>query len=310
MLDRSRRFLALAAASCALAVTVVACSGGQHPATSSSASPAAAMPMPSSTPDIVPAGDGIRLGSGWFPFQHYKGLAFRWADNNAEITACPNATGRTVSMMIQPGPGVGSKPFRMTITGNQGDSLSTMVTGAKPIRIRIRRGVPAETFVLHAESKNLPTPHDPRILNFRALLVGIHSPITACRNDINFDGSPIELGKNWYTLEHYQGQTFRWVNDNAQIVLSKAQPAPVTLEAEVAAGPSLAGAPLQIAVQTAGGKTLAEQGPVAGRSYVAFRLPAEPKGTVLSLHVHSADAKVPHDPRTLNFRVFSLKIKP
>lgn len=309
MLDRSRRFFALAAASCALVVTS-ACSGGQRSATTSPGSPAATMPMPSSTPDVVPAGEGIRLGSGWFPFQHYKGLAFRWADNDAEVTACPSATGRTVSMLIQPGPGVGSKPFRMTITGNQGDSLSTTVNGAKPIRIEIRPGVPAETFVLHAQSRNLPTPHDPRILNFRALVVGIHSPITACRNGIIFDGSPIARGKNWYTLEHYHGQTFRWVNNDAQIVMTKAQPAPFTLEAEVEAGPSLAGAPLKIAVETVGGKTLAEQGPIVGRSYVAFHLPAQPKGKVLALHVQSDDAKVPHDPRTLNFRVFSLKVKP
>ena len=308
MRNGSRRFLALALVGGALSFTA-ACSGGQHAASPTPSSSAAA-PVPSSTPDIVPAGDGIRLGSGWFPFQHYKGLAFRWADNNAEVTACPSATGRTLSMLIQPGPGVASKPFRMTITGNQGDTLTTMVNGAKPVRIGIRSGVSAETFVLHAESKNLPTPHDPRILNFRALVVGIHSPITACRNGIIFDGSPIARGKNWYTLEHYQGQTFRWVNNDAQIVLTKAQPAPFTLEAEVAAGPSLAGAPLRIAVETVGGKTLAEHGPIVGRSYVAFHLPAQPKGKVLALHVKSADAKVPHDPRTLNFRVFSLKIKP
>ncbi|MGC8484330.1 MAG: hypothetical protein ACP5O6_01650 [Candidatus Baltobacteraceae bacterium] len=309
MFEGSRRFFALLGASCALAFTA-ACSGGQHPAATSTASPSAAAPMPRSTPDIVPAGDGIRLGSGWYAFQHYKGLAFRWADNNAEFTACPSGSHRSVSMLIQPGPGVGSKPFKMTVTGNQGDALTTMVNGVRPIRIRIRKGVAAETFVLHAHSKNLPTPHDPRILNYRALVIGIHSPITACRDGIRFDGSPIALGKNWYTLEHYQGQTFRWVNDNAQVVLTKAQPSPFTLEAEVAAGPSLAGAPLEIAVQGANGKTLVEQGPIAGRRYVEFHLPAQPKGAVLVLHVRSADAKVPHDPRTLNFRVFSLKIKP
>ena len=309
MLNRGRRIFALLGAGCVL-VLATACSGGQHPSAASSAAPVAAVPMPSSTPDIVPAGDGIRLGSGWYAFQHYKGLAFRWADNNAEFTACPTAAHRRVSMLIQPGPGVGSKPFRMTVLGNQGDRLVTVVNGVKPIRIAIRKGVAAETFILHAHSKNLPTPHDPRILNYRALVIGIHSPITACRNGIRFDGSPIALGKNWYTLEHYQGQTFRWVNNDAQVVLTKGQPAPFTLEAQVSAGPSLAGAPLKIAVQSANGKTLAEQRPIVGRSYVAFHLPAQTKGTVLTLHVQSADAKVPHDPRTLNFRVFSLKIKP
>uniref|UniRef100_E6Q5U0 Uncharacterized protein n=1 Tax=mine drainage metagenome TaxID=410659 RepID=E6Q5U0_9ZZZZ len=309
MLNRSRRNLALLGAGCVFALAT-ACSGGQHPSAASSASPVAAVPVPSSTPDIVPAGDGIRLGSGWYAFQHFKGLAFRWADNDAEFTACPTAAHRTVSMLIQPGPGVGSRPFQMTVSGNQGDSLTTMVNGVKPVRIAIRKGATAETFVLHARSKNLPTPHDPRVLNYRALVIGIRSPITACRNGIRFDGSPIALDKNWYTLEHYQGQTFRWVNNDAQIVLTKAQPAPFTLEAEVAAGPSLAGAPLKIAVQSADGKTLAAQGPIVGRSYAAFHLPAQPKGTVLTLHVQSADAKVPHDPRTLNFRVFSLKIKP
>ena len=309
MFEGSRKILSLLGACCVLALAS-ACSGGQHPSAASSSAPAASVPMPSSTPDIVPAGEGIRLGSGWYAFQHYKGLAFRWADNDAEFTACPTSTHRTVSMLIQPGPGVGSKPFQMTVTGNQGDRLTTVVNGAKPIRISIRKGVPAETFILHATSKNLPTPHDPRILNYRALVIGIHSSIADCRNGIRFDGSPIAIGKNWYTLEHYQGQTFRWVNNGAQIVLTKAQSAPFILEAEVEPGPSLAGAPLTIAVQGADGKTLAKQGPIPGRSYAEFALPALPKGTVLALHVKSAGAKVPHDPRTLNFRVFSLKIKP
>jgi hypothetical protein len=82
------------------------------------------------------------------------------------------------------------------------------------------------------------------------------------------------------------------------------------MEAEVEPGPSLGGAPLQISVRDASGKSIAQSSPVRGRAYVEFHLPAQPAGTVLTLSLQSRNAKAQNERRTLNFRVFGLKIKP
>ncbi len=260
---------------------------------------------------IVNAGDGIILGSGWYPLEHYRGLTFQWSRNDAEITACPDANDRTLAVLMEPGPGVGSKPFRLTITGNHGDQRSMIVRGREYVKIDVGANVPAETFVFHAQTRNLPTPgHDPRILNFRALDVVLGSSIADCSRDVVHDASPLALGSGWYPLESFGGERFRWVNNDAQITLTSAQPRPFTIEADVEPGPSLGGSPLSITVRGQNGRTLASSAPVPGRSFVTLALPAEPANTRLTLSVRSKNVRVPNDPRMLNFRVFDLKVKP
>jgi len=273
--------------------------------------PAGPTPAPSGANDIVRAGDGLRLGSGWWPVEHQGSLTFRWVTNDAEVTACPDVNNRTVAMMIEPGPGVRSKPFTLRVRGNRGDTLSTVAKPGQYIKIAVNPSAPAETFVLHAVSSNIPTPHDPRhVLNFRALSLVLGSAASDCKNEIVYDGSPIAIGARWYPYETFNGQSFRWVNNNAQVKLSAAQPRPFVFEAEVEPGPSLGGAPLQIAVRSANGTTLAQSASATGRTYVVLRLPPEPNAAVLTLAVKSKNAKVSHERRTLNFRVFGLKIKP
>lgn len=268
-------------------------------------------PSPSASNDIVRAGDGVRLGSGWWPLEHHNGLTFRWATNDAEVTACPDVNNRTLAMMIEPGPGVRSKPFTLHVRGNHGDSATSIVKPGQYVKIAVGQNAPAETFILHADSPNVPTPRDPRhVLNYRALSIILGSSASDCKNEIVYDGSPLALGPNWYAYETFNGQSFRWVNNNAQVRLTAAQARPFTLELEVEPGPSLAGAPLIITARNAAGKVLGTSQSAAGRTYVDLHLPAEPTGTALTLSVKSKNAKVLNDKRTLNFRVFGLKIKP
>lgn len=284
----------------ATAIILSAC-GGQGPAPSASASP---------SNDIVRAGDGVRLGSGWYPVEHYRNLVFRWVTNDAEITACPDANNRTLALLLERGPSIGAGRFVLHIRGNRGDNETATVKPGQYVKIAVRDSAPAETFVLHSDSRNLPVPRDIRKLNFRALAIILGSSAGNCKNEIVFDGSPLALGSNWYSYETFNGQSFRWVNNDAHVKLTAAQTKPFVLEAEVEPGPGLGGAPLQIAVRDASGNLLARNAPVRGSSYVEFRLPAEPANTVLTLAVTSKNAKAAHEKRTLNFRVFGLKIKP
>ncbi|HET9393752.1 MAG TPA: hypothetical protein VFO29_09590 [Candidatus Rubrimentiphilum sp.] len=300
MNKRSARSAALAF----LASTAIGIAGCGNP----SAGPS---PAPSASNDIVRTGDGVRLGSGWWPVEFHNGLTFRWVTNDAEVTACPDANNRTLAMMIEPGPGVRSKPFTLHVLGNHGDSETSVVKAGQYVKVTVNQNAPAETFVLHADSPNIPTPRDPRhVLNFRARSIILGSSAGDCKNEIVYDASPLAVGKNWYPYETFNGQSFRWVDNDAQVTLTAAQPRPFVLEAEVEPGPSLGGAPLAIAVRNASGKTIVQSAPVKGRNYVSLRIPAQPKGTVLALAVNSKNVKVANDKRTLNFRVFGLKIKP
>lgn len=283
---------------------LASCSGGGG-ATQGSAAPSAT-PV---GPGIVQQGDGIIVGPGWYPIEHFKGLTFRWANNDAEITVCPDVSARTLAVLLEPGPGVGSKPFALTVTGNHGDGLKTTVKGRQYVKVSVANGVKAETFSFHAKTHNLPTPNDKRILNFRALNMVVGSSVKDCTNDINHDGT-LALGTGWYKFETYNGKTFRWINDNAQVIVPRAQPHPFAIELEVAPGASLGGAPLVISLKNAAGKEVAKSQPVTSRSVVELQVPAATAGEKFTLSMPSKEAAVPHDPRKLNAQVFDIKIKP
>lgn len=295
----------------ALALALSACGGG-GPGPQASPTPA--------SNDVVHSSDGVQLGSGWYPVEHYQGLMYRWATNDAEITACPNANNHTLAMLLEPGPGVGSNSFTLQVRGNHGDRTTATVTKLQYVKVTMPDSVSAETFVLHAQSNNLPTPHDKRILNFRALDILLGSAAADCKNGVVRDGSPLKLEKGWYPLETFAGLTFRWVNNNAQLKLTAAQPRPFAIEADVEPGPSLGGAPLSISVLDSHGKTIGQSGQmvngkfilraVKGRAYVEFHLPPQQIGSVLTLAVQSKGIRVRADSRILNYRVFDMKIKP
>lgn len=258
---------------------------------------------------ILHSGDGVIIGPGWYGIEHFHGLTFRWANNDAEVTVCPDASARTLAVLLEPGPGVGSKPFPLTITGNRGDSLKTTVKGRQYVKIAVAAGVPAETFSFHATSNNLPTPNDKRILNFRALDAVVGSSIKDCANDINADGT-VALGKGWYKFETYNGRTFRWVDNNAVIKIPVAHKKPFNVELDVAPGASLGGAPLQISLKDTAGKVVAKTASITTRTVAELAVPSATAGQEFTLTIPSKDAAVPHDPRKLNAQVFSIKVKP
>lgn len=252
----------------------------------------------------------MRLGSGWYAPEHYGGLTFRWAGPDAEITACPDVNSRKLQLLLERGPSLGMRILTLNIRGNHGDRETATVKPGVYVTIPINQNALAETFTLSAHGRNIAIPHDPRILNFRALSIILGSSARNCKNEIVFDASPLALGANWYPYETYAGQSFRWVDNNAQVKLTEAQRRPWIMEAEVEPGRGLGGAPLQIDVRDASDKSIAQSSPTRGRAYVEFHLPAQPAGTMLTLSVQSRNAKAPNERRTLNFRVFGLKIKP
>lgn len=119
--------------------------------------------------------DTITTGQGWYPVEYYRQETFRWVANNAElIIHAPTGTRRTLSLEIEPGPGVGLQPFTLQVLDQKGETAATAeVRGREVVKVTlpISQGE-AAAFRLHIEGGGLPTPNDPRILNFRVFRFG------------------------------------------------------------------------------------------------------------------------------------------
>lgn len=120
----------------------------------------------------------------------------------------------------------------------------------------------------------------------------------------------IYVGDGWYDLEHFDGETFRWVNEYAIIELVNGSGADrmVEIELEVEPGPSLGSREMDLIVATSGGQPLPSIR-VGGRQKVRFKVevPAYPGVERVQIGTRGRGVAVPNDPRTLNFRVFSVR---
>jgi len=120
--------------------------------------------------------------------------------------------------------------------------------------------------------------------------------------------SRIEFGSGWYPLETYGGQTFRWANNDARLVVRASTTQNSKLVVDVAPGPgegSKAGA-LHL-VDSAGRDLGAAR--IARRRSVVFPLKAAAGPETYVLHIDRGGASIPSDPRILNFRVFGISLK-
>ncbi len=121
------------------------------------------------------------------------------------------------------------------------------------------------------------------------------------RADITPPGSPFRLANGWYTLEEYGGETFRWVNDDAEVVLTGGD---VNVSMVLEPGPGAGGVPLHLSVLGDNGQSLYSFD-VRQRQAIRFGISAL-TGRQFRLHVHGGGAPTPGESRILNFRVFHL----
>lgn len=120
----------------------------------------------------------------------------------------------------------------------------------------------------------------------------------------------VQLGQNWNALERYEGEFFRWVNNDAEITLSPFAPLRADLVMNIEPGPGMAGSPCHLELQDADGKPVAET-TFANRSTIRLPLPKPLKRDApYRLHVIGGGAPAPNgDTRILNFRVFDCAAK-
>jgi hypothetical protein len=121
--------------------------------------------------------------------------------------------------------------------------------------------------------------------------------------------SDLELGENWYTAEIFRGESFRWVNNDAEVVLAASLTTRGDLKVIVEPGPGLGGQPGQLTVRNQAGEVVATRS-ILGREEVHVHLPAGTEaGTLFRLHVANGGHPSPPDTRILNFRVMNCTLR-
>jgi hypothetical protein len=130
-----------------------------------------------SSSDIV-RGVGVELGGGWGVLETFRGETFRWVDNDAHIRLIGSEAGDVaLSLVVEPGPGVGGKPFLLKALDESGRQVAAVRVerrGTVKLFVPVESGKPNE-FRLHVDGGGTPAPNDPRILNFRVFEVGLET---------------------------------------------------------------------------------------------------------------------------------------
>ncbi len=119
----------------------------------------------------------------------------------------------------------------------------------------------------------------------------------------------IFLGRSWYGLERARYGTFRWVNNDAEIVVTKPSGLKKRLVLDVEPGPALGATALKLDLVDSGGNSVAKS-EISHRMNVSLDLPAiSQRSFTVHLHVEEGGLKSPAEgeSRILNFRVFGIR---
>jgi hypothetical protein len=278
--------------------------------------------------------DGIFTAFGWHAAEQYQSNVFRWATSDVEIVVTRPSGRRTeLEMELEPGPGVGLKPFDLQVVDANGDAIRTVrVPGRDKIKVPlpIQPGADVQTFRLRVVGGGQPTPNDTRILNFRAFAlrwadstdeqaVARLQQLTKAPDIVPEAGlrelatnrlpaSGLLIGQGWYPLETFEGSHFRWAANDVELVATRPTGESRELELDLEPGPGVGSGPFYLEIVDEAGLSVGTLH-VPGRGVVKIPLTV-PRGNDIQryrLRVQGGGQPTPNDPRVLNFRVFSIR---
>ncbi len=124
--------------------------------------------------------------------------------------------------------------------------------------------------------------------------------------DIASGDSGVTFGAGWYGAElESPRRPFRWVANNAEVVIQSYRPHASFLSFELEPGPSAGGGPLLLRAVDSGGRVLAET-ELRRRTHFTVKIRCEDVALKsFRLQLSGGGLPVPNDPRILNLRVFS-----
>src|SRR5260370_22126115 len=124
------------------------------------------MAMTAVATDITGESTDLVLGRGWYPVESFAGTRFRWASNDAEILVAALQPCRiSLVLTVEPGPGVGLKPFALQILGGGKELARVDVRGKQAVRIDLPSiGATIHRLALHVEGGGRTIANDARVL--------------------------------------------------------------------------------------------------------------------------------------------------
>jgi hypothetical protein len=131
--------------------------------------------------------------------------------------------------------------------------------------------------------------------------------VSAGASDIVTGGSGLTLGSGWYNPEVFNGRVFRWVNNDAVIRIHTPRSNLKKISVDIQGGPGLSNAQrFDLHLKNSSNQDIADL-TIPGSEKARFDIPVTPgRDTFVKLHIDGGGKKIPKDPRTLNFRVFSV----
>jgi hypothetical protein len=126
-----------------------------------------------------PPADGLFVGYGWYALENFGGQSFRWVSNDAELVVwSPSGSRQQLRLELEPGPGLGGQPMALHVLDEQGQAVaSAAVQGRQSVDVTLPlTASQTAVYRLHVDGGGLPTPTDPRTLNFRVFAFGWAEP--------------------------------------------------------------------------------------------------------------------------------------
>ena len=148
---------------------------------------------------------------------------------------------------------------------------------------------------------------DGRMVGARLQFLGFEPAGRKAPPDDIVRGAGVELGSGWGVVETFRGETFRWVDNDAQIRLTGSEAGTAALSLVVGPGPGVGGKAFLLQVLDESGRQVAAVR-VARQGVVKLSVPVEGgKRSEFRLHVDGGGRPAKNDPRILNFRVFEIQ---
>jgi hypothetical protein len=267
-------------------------------------------------PALDIASSGVVLGPGWYGLETDRGRQFRWVDNDATFTVkAPTARLVYLNIAAEGGPGVGSTSVAVRVLDTKGRQVDAVLITALQEQQLLILPVSAggSTFRLHVDGGGKRAGKDSRRLNFRVFALTfpgtgpapVAAPPAPSGPDIADNG--VLIGNGWYPLEHFKGDTFRWVDNDAQLVVEAPKDEHAQLWLSVESGPGMSQRPFQLFLRDAGGHAVGSAR-VKDLTNLYFTVDLRPGKNAFVLHADGGGKSTPHDPRTLNFRVLHVTL--
>jgi len=265
---------------------------------------------PSGAADAIAGGNGgtLSLGSHWGPYETYRGMSFRWVDNDAEIVLRRGTGDARVAIACEGGPSLGQRSFALRVLDASRRQVDHVVCdgAGRRAEMLLPIDVAAPRYVLHVDGGGKRVAGERRVLNFRVFSVDDEGAGAA--GDIVDARNGVRLGEGWYPVEHDKGQTFRWMENDGRLFVAVDGATHATLRMLLEVGPSIGARQAAVTVRDGHGRSLSRT-MLTGRGVVAVPLQQlQPGENELVVATAGANKHVPRDPRILNLRLFGASV--